>query len=418
MKTRFLTLSVFMMISLSLFAQKDELKNAEKAIKNQDFATAQKELTSAESMMSSMDTKMKAKFYNLKGQAYEGKKDFQVAFEAYESLLAEEKASGKSKYTVDVKENMKKMAEEVNKKANEYYKNKSYDKASDLFHITYKLSPSDTIFFFYSAYSAQLAKQYDKALTYYNKLQEMKYTGITTQYWAVNKSTGVNENLGSKFNRDLFVKSKEYINPNDKKTESKIGDIIKNIAYILKEQGKPQEAILAFEEARKIYPKDVSLILNEAAIYLDLGKTDKYLEFLKLAVNEDPTGPMAHLLFFNLGVYSYDQKKIEEAKQYYQKAIDIKPDYADAYFNYGLAIMHKERAIIDEMYKNLSDFDKYDKLLIKQKEVYKEALPFLEKADQYSRSLNSVQTLMNFYETLGMEAKSKEYRDLYNKLKK
>ena len=69
------------------------------------------------------------------------------------------------------------------------------------------------------------------------------------------------------------------------------------------------------------------------------------------------------------------------------------------------------------MNKNLSDFDAYDALILKQKDVYKRALPYLEKADEFGRSMNTVQTLMNIYGTLSMTEKTKEFTDLYRNLK-
>ena len=99
------------------------------------------------------------------------------------------------------------------------------------------------------------------------------------------------------------------------------------------------------------------------------------------------------------------------------KAIELKEDYGDAYLNLAVVIMNKEKAIVDEMNENLSDFDKYDELLLKQREVHKEALPYLEKADKYNRSINTVQFLMNVYQTLEMEEKAKVFSDLYRELR-
>ncbi len=48
--------------------------------------------------------------------------------------------------------------------------------------------------------------------------------------------------------RDLSVKSGTHTDPVDRTTESKKGEILKNIALILKEQGKTDEAIVALED--------------------------------------------------------------------------------------------------------------------------------------------------------------------------
>ena len=87
MKTKVLAL-VFGLVTITTFAQKNELKTAEKAIKKQDYATAITAVTAAESLLANMDDKSKAKFYFLKAQAYFGKKDFQTAADAFDALIA------------------------------------------------------------------------------------------------------------------------------------------------------------------------------------------------------------------------------------------------------------------------------------------------------------------------------------------
>tara|TARA_R110002073_G_scaffold312586_2_gene484104 strand:+ start:7983 stop:9227 length:1245 start_codon:yes stop_codon:yes gene_type:complete len=414
MKTRILTL-VLGLVSLISYSQKNELKAAEKALKKQDFTTAITAITSAESLIENADSRSKAKFYFLKGKAYMGKKDYKISAEAFQALMTLEKKTRKLKYTSEAQPFMGKMLKEVSERANQLYTNKDYKNAANDFYLTYQLSPVDTIFIYNAAVSSSLAKDYDTALKYYKELGDLGYNGISTLYFAVNKETGIKENLGSKSNRDLYLKSGQYSKPSDEKTESKVGDITKNVAYILKEQGKTDEAIAAIQKARKLYPKDLNLILSEADLYIKLNQLDKFGELMKLAVEQDPTNPT---LFFNLGVVSQDKKDLVGAKGYYEKAISLKSDYGDAYTNLAALILEKEKPIIEEMNKNLSDFDKYDELQTKQKAVFKEALPFLEKADKYGRSLSTVRSLMNIYENLAMDAKSKEYRDLYQKLKK
>lgn len=413
MKTKVLTIALGWIFATA-FAQKNELKDLEKVLKSGDLTKAMTVLSAAESLTSSMDDKSKSKFYFLKAQIYYKKKEFQTAADAFEALFDLENEMGKQKYTSQATTIQNKMLQDVYKRASEQYSAKEYEKASDNFYLTYKLSPSDTIFIYNAAVSSSLAKDYDASLNYYKELQELGYTGISNLYYATSKETGLKENLQSKSNRDLQVKLGLYEDPVDERTESKTGDIIKNIAYLLKNQGKTEEAIEAVEEARKIYPKDINLILVQADIYLQLKDMNKYAELIQTALDEDPTNPQ---LFFNLGVISFEQGKIEESKANYKKAIELKEDYGDAYLNLAVAIMDKEKEIVDQMNKNLSNFEKYDELLLKQKEIHKEVLPYIEKADQFSRSINTVQFLMNVYQTLEIEDKAKEFSDLYRQLR-
>ncbi len=413
MKTKIIALFLGL-ISLIAFAQKVEMKAAEKAIKKQEYGTAVFSVDAAESFLQSMDAKTKAKFYFLKGRAYMGKKQFQTAADAFGALEATEKQSGKKKYTSQAKPMRDQMLQEVFKQAADQYDAKDYGNAAKTFYLVYKLSPKDTTFAYNAAVSSSLSKDYDGALKYYNELLEIGYTGIQTLYFATNKETGLKENLGSKGNRDVMVKSGTYIKAVDENSESKVGDITKNVAYILKQQGKTEEALIAIEKARKMFPQDLNLILTQADIYFEQGKTEEFGKLMEEAVQQDPNNPQ---LYFNLGVINAEQGNVEKATEYYKKAVEIKTDYADAYMNLAVAILDEEKAIVDEMNKNLSDFDKYDELQAKQKDLYKRALPYLEKADEFGRSLNTVQTLMNIYATLEMTEKEQEYAALYKKMR-
>jgi tetratricopeptide (TPR) repeat protein len=186
------------------------------------------------------------------------------------------------------------------------------------------------------------------------------------------------------------------------------------MGYIYVNQGKPELAVAALEEARKSDPKNLNLILSQADMYIKLDKMDKFGELMVEAVKLNPTNPT---LFFNLGVVNANENKIKEAIGFYNKAIELKPDYADAYMNLYIAIISEEKSIVDEMNKNLNNFKKYDELEGKQKELYKKALPSLEKADSLDRSFDSVKSLLNLYDILEMNDKADALRPIYKEMR-
>ncbi|AUC86666.1 hypothetical protein CW731_06345 [Polaribacter sp. ALD11] len=412
MKKQILAISLGLM-SVVAFGQKKELRSAEKAIKKGDLKEAKVIIESLESMEPTMESKYKAKYYFLRGAAY-GKTDVQKAADAYTKLFEYEKEIGKQKYTKEAEPKLNDLVQFVSNKAIEQYNAKDYENAKDNFYLTYKLSPKDTSFLYNAAISSSLSENYDLSLSHYKELKEIGYTGISTQYLGTNKETGEEENLGSKTNRDLMVKTGQYIKPTQKTLESKYAEIVKNISYILVNQGKTEEAIVALQEARQANPKDVNLILNEAQLYIKLEKMDKFGELMQEAVKLDPTNPT---LFFNLGVINANQDKTEEAVKYYKKAIELDPEYGDAYMNLAVTMLSKEKEIVEEMNKNLSNFKKYDALQAKQKELYKKALPFLVKADNISRNEGTVRSLLNIYDTLGMEKEADALRPIYKEFR-
>ena len=56
-------------------------------------------------------------------------------------------------------------------------------------------------------------------------------------------------------------------------------------------------------------------------------------------------------LVFNLGVISADNNDVEQAKEYYQKVIDLDPTHINAQTNMAALILGEEKNIIEEMKK-------------------------------------------------------------------
>ena len=413
MKKQVLVIALGLM-TYGAFAQKDEIKAAEKAIKKQDFASALSAISALDAIENSMDAKYKANYYFLKGQALLGKNNLEEAATSFNKLFAYENEIGKIKYTKEAQPMLNSVIQKVSENAiKQYNEDKDFAAAAKNFYLTYKLSPTDTTFLYNAAVSASQAEDYDLSLQYFKEAKDVGYTGVTTQYVATNKEGQV-VNLGTKSQRDLYVKTGEYTNPEDVITESKRADIIKNIGYIYVNQGKPELAIAALEEARQANPKDINLILNQAQMYVKLEKMDEFSRLMKEAVELDPNNAT---LLFNLGVVNANENKNEEAISYYKKAIEIDPNYADAYMNLAITILSGEKSIVEEMNNNLSNFKKYDELQAKQKDLYKNALPFLEKADSLKRSEGVVRTLLNIYDTLEMTEEADALRPVYNELR-
>ncbi|MDO9138620.1 MAG: tetratricopeptide repeat protein [Lutibacter sp.] len=243
----------------------------------------------------------------------------------------------------------------------------------------------------------------------------LNYTGITTVFVATDKASGEDVVYGDKKSMDLQVKLGLAQNPREEKKESRREMIFKNLAQNYSDKGNNEKAMEIIAKGRSEFPKSYSLLIDEANIYYKAGDNAKFKERLEEAIRLNPTEPT---LYYNVGVMNMDQKNIDEAIKNFEKAIELKPDYADAYNNIGAAIIEKAAPIIDEMNKSLADFKKYDKLQAQQFEIYKQALPYYEKAYGLNpKSINIVQTLMGLYENLDMPVKLKEIKVVYESLK-
>jgi tetratricopeptide (TPR) repeat protein len=421
MKKTFLLLVTFLLCATT-YAQKSELKVAEKALKSNDFAAAAAEIGKAEGLIASADDKTKAKFYYLKVEAYAGmaKTDpsdanYSMASAAFNDLTDLEKQMGSSKYTTLASPSIDVMISEVSAKGIKSYQDKNYIEAKHELFQVYQLSKKDTVYLEYAANAAYLDKDYDLALEYFTSLKDLQYTGITTEYTAVNSETGERENMSSKTNMDLLVKTGTYKDPQATTTESKQPTVIKNIAFVYVEKGDTDKAIAAVKDARLVAPDDVNLILTEANLQIKLGNKDEFAVLMNEAIALDPNNAS---LYFNLGVINAEQGDVEKAKEYYKKCIELDPTYVDAYINLGSAILEDDKGLVEEMNKSLKNFKKYDEIKARQVELYKEVIPLYEKAYELRPDdIDTVRTLMSLYENTAMDDEFNTMREKYESLK-
>jgi len=425
MRKQLLILSV-LLVSMTVFGQKNELKTAEKAIRANNFSAAMDAINQAEGMIANADQKTKAKFYYLRGKAlYQNganSADLQKVGAAFNELIDYEKQTNKAKYTNEVAGIINDLINKLASTASADYStalgtktSEDYDKAAKEFNAVYALSPRDTSYLDNAALVYFFAKDYDNSIKSYEKLLELNYTGISTVYTATNKASGKVETYNDKKARDLQVKLGLAENPKTVQKESRRESIFKYLAQNYAAKKMNDKALEILTNGRKEFPKSYSLLIDEANVYYSKGNDAKFKEKLEEAIEINPTEPT---LYYNVGVMNMNQGKTEEAIANFKKAIELKPDYADAYNNVGAAIIDETKPIIDEMNKSLSDFDKYDKLQAQQMEIYKKALPYYEKAYELNKSsLSTVQTLKGLYENLEMTEKTKEMQAVYDKLK-
>ncbi|MEM9685601.1 MAG: tetratricopeptide repeat protein [Bacteroidota bacterium] len=409
MRKNTIFLLIVLLVSSVAIAQKNELKSAEKALKKGDTEGAKTALQSAEALIANANDKYKAQYHYLKGKLYldmvkKGINTFESidkASEAFNALIAIE-ASGKKKYTDEVRTMQSEGANVILQAAQGKYKEKDYKAAAKGFEKVYRISATDTVFLYNAAVVATVGKDYDSALKYYQELKENKYTGVETQYVATNKETQKEEQMGSKQERDFMVKAGTHTNPKDKKTESKRAEIVKNIALIYVEQGKNDEALKAFADARAENPDDINLILNEANIYVTLGNNEKFKELMTEAAAKDPDNPDLH---YNIGVVTMQEKQYEAARESYKKALSINPKYINAILNLSTTYINEGNALIEEMNKlgnSRADVKKYDELKIKKDDLFKQGAKILEDALKDNPGDQSIlEQLKNIYGALG-----------------
>jgi len=413
MKNRVIIALAFLISTLT-FAQKKELKAVEKAIKSNNYAEAKTGLSQVESMLSGLDSKTKSQYYFLKAQSFYANgagsnTDIDTALESLSQVT-----EGYQSEVAELKQNM---VSNLLTKGNAAYEKKEYAIASNDFEHAYRASEKDTIYLYYAAATSVNLQDYDRALKLYKELKDLGYTGIEKQFYATNVDTNEEEYFQEKSMRDLSVKAKTHVKPEDRISESKKSEIVKNIALIYVSKDDNDNALAAMKEAREESPDDINLLLSEANIYYKMGNKEEFKRLLELATSKDPKNAE---LQYNLGVIASESDHPEDAMGYYNKAIELDPNYINAYINSAALILNKEQALIEEMNglgTSKKDDLRYDELRKMRQDIYKSAIPYLEKALEIDpKSLSAAKTLHNIYGVTGEKAKHDALQEIVDAL--
>ena len=331
-----------------------------------------------------------------------------AAAKAYQEVLSIEKTSGKAKFSAQASTSIIDVKYKLINAAIADSKAEKHAAGAKKLYDAYLLDKKDTINLYYAASTYVNAKEYETAYNAYDELKKLNYSGKGTNFYAVNNINGEEQFFPTAKERDQMVKLGTHEKPRTEDIPSKRGEIFKNMALILVQNGKVAEAKKAVAEARAANPDDTSLVLTEANLYLDTKDYDTYKKLITEVLAQSPNDAD---LVFNLGVISYNAKNLVEAEKYYKRAIEIKPDYVNAYLNLAILKLDADKKLFEEIQKlgNSEKDNKRYEVLKKQREaVFTSALPYLEKASELDGTNEEVNgTLLSVYRALEMTEKAK-----------
>lgn len=404
-----IALLIFILIFNFSFSQKKELRKAQKLYDAGDVAGASQILAENQSILENADQKVKPNYDFLRGKIAQNDKDFQVAFDLYNSV--KEVASIKQ----EVAQQLDLLSADLVNSAIDDNGSGEFKSSTEKLHLAYLIDPElNQDYLYFAASSAVNAEMFDVALDYYIQLKDMKYTGVVTKYYVTEIESGVeNEVTESEYN--LYKKSKSYENHREEDTPSRFPEIVKNIALIYSQLGDNDKAISAVQEARLANPNDLNLILTEANIYIELGEKERFQVLMNEAIAQDPNNAN---LYYNLAVVTSDLGEKEAARGYYEKAIELDPNYENAYLNLVALILEEEQVIVEQMNSlgtSAADNAKYDALKTDRENLYKECIPILKSLIEIGANQDAVKTLMNIYGTLGDNEGYKEMKAILEK---
>ena len=409
MRTIFIYIAV-LFFSFS-FSQKKELRQIKRLIDEKFFQEAESTLKSNKDFLLSGDSKTDAQYYYYATKIYTEIKSFKLAKNSLEELMSINPSYYNAEMKLDYKNLEEILVVALVNAAVADNSSKKWMEGVDKLLLAYEMDKDNNIDYLYFAASGAVnAENFDLALEYYLQLKEKNYTGIKDEYFITNVESGIEEKV-TETEYKIYQSSKEYEKPRIGQTESRYPEIVKNIALIYVKKGEDELAIEAINEARSIQPDDLYLILNEADLYIRLSNNAsddnlrsqyrlKFKEIMTLAVEKDPENG---ILYYNLGIISSEQGESDDAKSYFEKAIEFKPDYTDSYVAIVNILLQEQTVIIGEMDKiamsnKRSDIAKYDQLKEDLNEVWRKCIPYCEKALEYDpNDLEVLKLLSQFY---------------------
>ncbi|MDA9990909.1 tetratricopeptide repeat protein [Paracoccaceae bacterium] len=149
-------------------------------------------------------------------------------------------------------------------------------------------------------------------------------------YQALKNGAKVDQFFGLEQQLDGVEPSKTAVSKSQDPPQEKLHSIINRYS-----QGQLQQALDETSQLLQQFPRSVILNNISGAANAGLGYLDAALENYKQAISIEPNYAEA---YYNMGIALQEQGKLDEAIEAYNKALAIKPDYADAYNNMGIAL--------------------------------------------------------------------------------
>ncbi len=179
------------------------------------------------------------------------------------------------------------------------------------------------------------------------------------------------------------------------------------IANLLRQDGRIEEALTELQAARKSFPREQSLIIEELNIYLENKDYERAENNLKLAAEGDPTN---EILWFSLGSVYDNLGKTELAAEAYLKALELNAEYFDA--NYNLGAMYFNEAVqginaANDLWKprmTKTESAEQKSLEDEAKNRFLAARPYLEAAHKANpNDIDTIRSLRDIYARTGQD---------------
>jgi len=380
-------LVVFVFSVALVFAQNSKVQTAINKLKYNELDGAQEAIDLA---IKHEKTIEKAKTWKVRGDVYQAiarttdekfkalsENPLEIAIESYKKAF---ELDTKGVYKDEMSNQLKLVGIMMINKGIEGFNKEDYKGALKSFEASLDIDAIvepgkiDTMIIYNAGIAADRAKDFDKAIKYYGQVASLKFEG--------SKVYGFMANI-----------------------ETERGDTAKFLDYL--------------KQGVEAYPSDNdALMVTLINHYLNNDESDFALEYLSKAIEKDPTN---HTFYFAQGALYDKLKDFDNAKASYDKAVEIKPDYFDAYYNLGALYFNKGADMLKEA-NNIppNQQEKYEAAVKESFKELEKALPALEKAHEIDPNEESTMlTLKEIYFKLRNDSDDymAKYKEMNEKVK-
>ena len=260
-----------------------------------------------------------------------------------------------------------------------------------------------------------LTSYYSQGADAYNNGQFAEAAPLFKKAYDIAKSLGGGEEASEMLNlaATSALRAEDYNTALEYFTELKnngneTAEVYRHLAACYNGLGQPDQAMAMINAGLEKDPSDANLILEKVNAYLKEGKGAEAIVDLEKLLELDPQN--AQLLFVLGTIYGDENNKdvydTDKAKQYYEQALAINPDYYDATYNIGVLYTTMANKYIEEANEitgfSKAEIAKYDGLIEQANELLRTGLPYLQKAYEAQPSDDVKNVLRSIYVKLNM----------------
>lgn len=386
MKNNFLSVLLIIALAVTLYscfaleavAQRGKVSSALNFIESGNLDKAQEAVSAA---MEHEKTKDWPKTYYTMGRVAQAmwekgyETDNDKLMSAYDDQLIYAYDSYLKSLDLDDKDNMEKLIiVQLPALANDFlswaameFEKQNYDKSTIAFEKLLDIQKSDiymgnidTVVIFNTALAAYNAKNYEKAHKYLDQSIDLKY-GETTPY------------------------------------------LLKYQAY--SEDSDLENAETTLRNAFDSFPDDEQVLLTMIQFFIDNDKRDDALDYLNLALEDAPDN---HTLHYAKGVMHMQAEDYDKALESLLKSIELNNEYFNSQYNAGVCYYNKGADMLEAANEIMDPAD-YNKAFEEAKEVFSNAVPYMESARELNPDdMDTLTSLKELYYRLQMTEKYEE----------